>query len=518
MCRPWRPPPPSLLREDLPDLRIRVVNVVDLMALQPQSEHLTVSPTKSSTRCSRSTSRSSSPITAIQDVHRLTYRRRNHGNFHVRGYQEEGTTTTPFDDRAQSHGSVSAGARCHSQGSPARASRRSRIEAIHRRAAAAQAIRVGARRGPARGQELDLGTALSQDAMRVLVINCGSTTLKYKLLGEADDGLKLLAGASQDIAVGYRNAVEKSIGMLPVAPDVSHIAWCRWRDDCPKWSYRSGSAESAPPSHASRANAQRTGARRHRGDALDWATPRRCARHSLSRQPSAERLALRTAGLDGVRRYGFHGGLTGTSPSAMPTHETPEPTSSRFTWAGGAQPPRFSAGARWTLDGILPTRGTRDGHTRRRSRPGHPDSSAARRHDVAELERLLYHEAGLKALAGTADMRELLQRSDTAAALALDICCARIRKTSAATSPCSRGPRLCVYRRHRGECPGNPGACLLWVRLGRARARARAEPSERASHFDRQIGACSYAIPTDEETLIAREIPGRSCAAGQGPP
>ena len=56
--------------------------------------------------------------------------------------------------------------------------------------------------------------------MRVLVINCGSTTLKYKLLGEADDELKLLAGASQDIAVGYRNAVETVLGALPVTPDV----------------------------------------------------------------------------------------------------------------------------------------------------------------------------------------------------------------------------------------------------------------------------------------------------------
>jgi xylulose-5-phosphate/fructose-6-phosphate phosphoketolase len=87
-----------LLRERIPDLRIRVVNVVDLMALQPQSEHPHGLPDEEfdqifPRRCPRS-----SPSTAIRwAIHRLTYRRHNHDNLHVRGYKEEGTTTTPFD-------------------------------------------------------------------------------------------------------------------------------------------------------------------------------------------------------------------------------------------------------------------------------------------------------------------------------------------------------------------------------------------------------------------------------------
>jgi xylulose-5-phosphate/fructose-6-phosphate phosphoketolase len=88
----------SLLREELPDLRIRVVNVVDLMALQPTSEHphgLTDED------FDRLFTKDKPVIFAFHGyptlIHRLTYRRHNHNNIHVRGYVEEGTTTTPFD-------------------------------------------------------------------------------------------------------------------------------------------------------------------------------------------------------------------------------------------------------------------------------------------------------------------------------------------------------------------------------------------------------------------------------------
>jgi xylulose-5-phosphate/fructose-6-phosphate phosphoketolase len=87
-----------LLRELVPDIRIRVVNVVDLMALQPQSEHphgLNVEDYDSIFPPAAPT------IFAFHGypyaIHRLTYRRHNHDNLHVRGYKEEGTTTTPFD-------------------------------------------------------------------------------------------------------------------------------------------------------------------------------------------------------------------------------------------------------------------------------------------------------------------------------------------------------------------------------------------------------------------------------------
>ncbi|HTW26192.1 MAG TPA: phosphoketolase family protein [Acetobacteraceae bacterium] len=88
----------DLLRAHLPDLRIRVVNVVDLMALQPKSEH----PHGLSDAEFDSMFTADRPVIFTYHgypwlIHRLTYRRTNHDNFHVRGYREEGTTTTPFD-------------------------------------------------------------------------------------------------------------------------------------------------------------------------------------------------------------------------------------------------------------------------------------------------------------------------------------------------------------------------------------------------------------------------------------
>ncbi len=91
----------SVLREHLPELKIRVVNVVDLMRLQPQSEH----PHGLSDRNYDSLFTRDKPIIFGFHgypwlVHRLTYSRPNR-NIHVRGYVEEGTITTPFDIRVQ---------------------------------------------------------------------------------------------------------------------------------------------------------------------------------------------------------------------------------------------------------------------------------------------------------------------------------------------------------------------------------------------------------------------------------
>jgi xylulose-5-phosphate/fructose-6-phosphate phosphoketolase len=86
------------LRGAVPDLKIRVVNVVDLMTLQPSSEH----PHGLSDRDFDSIFTKDKPVVFAFHgypwlIHRLTYRRTNHANVHVRGYKEEGTTTTPFD-------------------------------------------------------------------------------------------------------------------------------------------------------------------------------------------------------------------------------------------------------------------------------------------------------------------------------------------------------------------------------------------------------------------------------------
>ena len=88
----------SILRRELPELKVRVVNVVDLMKLQPQSEH----PHGLSDSDFDALFTQNKPVIFAFHaypwlIHRLTYRRRNHANLHVRGYKEEGTITTPFD-------------------------------------------------------------------------------------------------------------------------------------------------------------------------------------------------------------------------------------------------------------------------------------------------------------------------------------------------------------------------------------------------------------------------------------
>ena len=89
----------DLLRQHLPELKVRVVNVVDLMRLQPDTR----APARPvATREFDALFTTDKPVIFAYHgypwlIHRLTYRRTNHDNIHVRGYKEEGTTTTPFD-------------------------------------------------------------------------------------------------------------------------------------------------------------------------------------------------------------------------------------------------------------------------------------------------------------------------------------------------------------------------------------------------------------------------------------
>jgi xylulose-5-phosphate/fructose-6-phosphate phosphoketolase len=88
----------SLLRKHVPGIKIRVVNVVDLMTLQPSSEH----PHGMTDDDFNAIFTTDKPVIFAYHgypwlIHRLCYRRKNHDNMHVRGFKEEGTTTTPFD-------------------------------------------------------------------------------------------------------------------------------------------------------------------------------------------------------------------------------------------------------------------------------------------------------------------------------------------------------------------------------------------------------------------------------------
>ena len=159
----------SLLRERVPDLRIRVVNVVDLLALQPTSEH----PHGLADEDFDALFTKDTPVIFAFHgyptlIHRLTYRRRNHNNIHVRGYVEEGTTTTPFDmtvlnrmDRFRLALDVVLRVPRLAHGGAGQA-------AVQRGDAAAQGIRFRARRRFTRNPKLEVEQALKHKLRRAM--------------------------------------------------------------------------------------------------------------------------------------------------------------------------------------------------------------------------------------------------------------------------------------------------------------------------------------------------------------
>ena len=157
----------SLLREQAPELKVRVINVVDLMRLQPADEH----PHGLPDRDFDALFTTDKPIIFAYHgypwlIHRLTYRRTNHGNLHVRGYQEEGTTTTPFDMAVRNE---------HRPLPPDGRRVRSSAEARHVAAYAKQAIRdrliehtqyIGSLRGRSAGDSgLEVGGGLTREGL-----------------------------------------------------------------------------------------------------------------------------------------------------------------------------------------------------------------------------------------------------------------------------------------------------------------------------------------------------------------
>ena len=149
----------KILRERLPDLKIRFVNVVDLMRLQDDREH----PHGLTARDFDTVFTVDKPVIFAYHgypwlIHRLTYRRTNHDNIHVRGYKEEGTTTTPFDmvmmnDLDRFHLVMDVIDRVPSLG----LARRSAAAGDGRPAAPGAGVDARARRGPARGERLVVG-------------------------------------------------------------------------------------------------------------------------------------------------------------------------------------------------------------------------------------------------------------------------------------------------------------------------------------------------------------------------
>ena len=154
----------AFLREELPDLKVRFVNVVDLMKLQPASEH----PHGLTDADFDALFTTDKPIIFAYHgypwlIHRLAYRRTNHSNLHVRGYKEEGTITTAIrHGGAGQSRPLPSGKRCRDAAPPSRCAGGLREDEGGRAAGQAPGVHLPTRRGHTIGQGLALGTSSSE--------------------------------------------------------------------------------------------------------------------------------------------------------------------------------------------------------------------------------------------------------------------------------------------------------------------------------------------------------------------
>lgn len=267
--------------------------------------------------------------------------------------------------------------------------------------------------------------------MRILVINCGSATLKYALYDAGSGHLNRLASSTVDWEGGYAATVERALASLPLPPDaVAHRV------------VHGGERFLAPVAidqEVVRHLAELVPlAPLHNAVALEGIAATRAMGVPLlavfdtaffANLPGrARRYALPTA--PGVRRYGFHGwshrSVTERCGALM---GVAEPTLVSLHLGSGCSAAAIRRGRPMDVSmGYSPLEGLVMG-----TRPGDVDPGLLLHMmqegtDARRLEHLLHHESGLKALAGSADMRELLARDDDAAHEAIELFCYRIVK------------------------------------------------------------------------------------------
>ena len=267
--------------------------------------------------------------------------------------------------------------------------------------------------------------------MRILVINCGSATLKYALYETGSAGLTRLAGSTVAWEGGQAATLERALASLPAPPDaIAHrvvhggerfVAPVAIDDDVLRHL-----AELVPLAPLHNAVAlEGIAATRGLGVPLlavfDTAffadLPARARRYAVPEAP-------------GVRRYGFHGwSHRSVTERAAALLGAAEPTLVSLHLGSGCSAAAIRRGKPVDVSmGYSPLEGLVMG-----TRPGDVDPGlllhlVQQGMDAAALERLLHRESGLRALAGSSDMRELLARDDAAARDAVEIFCYRIVK------------------------------------------------------------------------------------------
>lgn len=344
--------------------------------------------------------------------------------------------------------------------------------------------------------------------MRILVINCGSSTLKLKLFDAVGDDLQTLAMEQTDVAGPHRVVVEGAIDRLPVRPDIIVHRVVHGGGRLPALTRVDAKVlatlrELSPvaPLHngpALQGIEATLGAGVPLVAALDSAfhdtMPARATRYALP-------------ALAGVRRYGFHGWshqsvmeqYAAASGSATPTIIT-------LHLGSGCSAAAIQAGRSVdTSMGYSPLEGLVMS-----TRPGDLDSGLLlhllrQGSTLRDLEQMLNQESGLKGLAGTSDMRVLLGRSDPEAELALEIFCYRARKCIGSYLAALEGAEAIVFTggigEHAPEVRRRVCEPLAWAGL-------RLDPELNGRNELRISAAGSlleaYVIPTDEESVIAR--------------
>jgi acetate kinase len=345
--------------------------------------------------------------------------------------------------------------------------------------------------------------------MRILVINCGSTTLKYKLLIVNQNGVHLLAGGARELQDGYRAAVTSALESLPQPPEAIAHRVVHGGDRLPD-------VVEVDTRVLNQLRELGPLAPLHNGPALEGieatlglGVPLVAAFDTAFHRTLPEyawRYAVPPA--FGVRRYGFHGW---SHRSVMEQYAllsgNPTPTVITLHLGSGCSATAIRQGTSIdTSMGLTPLEGLVMG-----TRPGDLDPGLViylmqQGMTLDRLRHLLNHESGLEALAGSHDMRALLRRDDSAARLAIEVFCYRILKYVGAYLAVLGGTEAIVFTGGIGEnspeirrrvCQG-----LIWAGVELDHSR-NAGGEERISAAAAQIAV--YAIRTDEERVIARE-------------
>ena len=347
--------------------------------------------------------------------------------------------------------------------------------------------------------------------MRVLVINCGSATLKYKLFEERGSELVVLAGATVERQEGrdYGDAVREVMAALPAEPGIIAHRVVHGGGRLPEVVRIDSEVLRTLREVTPLAPLHNAPALEGIEATLDAGVPLVAALDTAFHATMPEH-AWRYAipELAGVRRYGFHGwSHRWVTERYAVLAGSPTPTIVTLHLGGGCSAAAIRHGRSVdTSMGYSPLEGLVMG-----GRAGDLDP-AIQTHllhqdvPLPRLEQMLNHEAGLAALAGTSDVRELLARADPEAKLAIEIFCYRIRKYVGAYLAVLEGAEAIVFTGGIGEhapevrrrvCEG-----FGWAGLTLDPERNRGH-GPRVSTDDSRLAA--YVIPTDEERLIARE-------------